>query len=176
MPDPDCDKLQKELDAAAREAKDALNELFDRSSELSREAERIKNAGGFDPGEMSNPEIVDAQLGVLDHDIEVTESKIRDLERNDWRDAGAGGNVNELDRLNGRLGELEESRDKLKPIDDAFDKAGEKFDEAEQNKDNKLNDWSEHCDNDPPADDDDDRPSRPKDREPAPRPTPPPAP
>jgi chromosome segregation ATPase len=157
MPDVDCDKLQKDLDAAAGKAKEALNELYDRAGELSRASDEIRTAHAFDPGDMTDKEVVDAQLDLIEHDRETTESKIKDLEQ-DWHDAGAGkqSDIKLTIALEKRLKQLDRYRDRLNTIDDGFDQASDKFDDAEGKKDDKLKDWSEHCEDDPPVDDDDD--------------------
>jgi uncharacterized protein YPO0396 len=147
--------------------KEALNELFDRSNELSRAADRIDDAHDyFDTGNMTYREIVDAQLDLVEQGREDTAKEIRDL---NWSDP-EGRNEARLEELKKQMENLDNTQEYLGHLDEEFDKASAKFDEREQAKTDAIENWSEHCeeDPDPPVDDDedgngDDRPKEGKD-------------
>lgn len=166
MTDVDCKELQKDLDAATGEVKEALNELYDRSSELTRAADRIDDAHDyFDTGNMTDREIVDAQLDLVEQAREDTAREIRDLNaQDDWRDAGAHNpHEDRLSELNDQMRDLDETQEYLGNLEEAFDAAADKFDKAEQEKSDALKDWSEHCEDDLDVDEEEEAdPRRPK--------------
>jgi chromosome segregation ATPase len=177
MPDVDCHKLQAEVNAAKDAGKEALNEFLTRDSELRRAADRIDDAHDwFDTNNMTPREIVDAQLDVIERDREGTAERIREL---NWNDPG-GRNEELLNELNQHMADLDDTQEYLGHLNEEWDKASDKFDEAEQTKSDSVANWSEHCDEDPPPPEEDededegDKPRPPRHHEEQPTPPTPP--
>lgn len=166
MPDDkDCKDLDKKQDDLKYEAREASSKEFAAMDKITDAANEIKDAHDyFDEPNMTDPEILEAQIDLIEQARQETADSIREA-RDDWSDAhgagaGNGDTSDKVDGLNREMENLDHTEERLSDLLMDYGVARDEHDQKQGEYEKALDDWDEHCGDDsqdpPPEDDEDD--------------------
>jgi hypothetical protein len=158
----DCKALDKKQDDAKWAARAASTDEFGAMDKMEAEADQIKAVSGKTGGDMTNEEIIDGQIDLIETAKQEKADQIKALTddwsdaheagapRDDWSDAhGAGaGNGKTGDRIDALKREIEgydKYEQRLNGLVDDYAKARAKHDNLEDDYEELLDEWDEHC-------------------------------
>lgn len=154
-----CKELAAKLTKEQWEAREALDKQFEAYDEIKNEADDIREAHDFfDEKNMTDEEIIEAQIDLIETARNETAEKISEVEeemRDDWSDAhGAGADTRDaretLDSLEKYTDQLDEVQERLENAVRYFREKTDDYDKASKESDKALENWSEHCEDEPP--------------------------
>ena len=150
MPDVDCKDLDKKNEDAKWAAREASSKEFDAMDDIIDAAKEVRDAHDFfDEANMTDPEILEAQIDLIEQARQETADQIRDA-RDDWSDAhgagaGNGDTSDKIDALNQEMQDLDKTEERLSDLLSDYEQAREEHDEKSSEADKALEDWDEHC-------------------------------
>jgi chromosome segregation ATPase len=150
MPDVDCKDLDKKNEDAKWAAREASEKEFDAMDKVTYAADQIKDAHDyFDEANMTDPEIVEAQIDLIEQARQETADQIREA-RDDWSDAHAAGASNgetsdKIDALNKEMDELDNTERWLSDLLADYEQARDEHTAKSEEADEALDNWDEHC-------------------------------